>query len=74
MQAFSLRPLVANWFIALVLPGEAGWNRSVPSLPEGVLILSVQDLHVTVAFLGSCGEAAALRAWRGGASMLSSTR
>jgi len=47
-----------------VLPGEAGWNRSVPGLPEGVLLPSAPDLHATVAFLGSCGEAAALRARR----------
>lgn len=52
-----------NWFVALpVDPGRwfAPLVRTAPSL---LRVFHPDDIHVTVAFLGSCGEAGARRAW-----------
>jgi 2'-5' RNA ligase len=53
-----------NWFLALPLPAGAGWQHSVATAPAGLRRFAPEDLHLTVAFLGACGEAAALQAWR----------
>jgi RNA 2',3'-cyclic 3'-phosphodiesterase len=56
MTAHRLPP--ANWFIALAVPTASWWHRISPP-PEGVRLLAPEDVHLTVAFLGSCGRAAA---------------
>jgi 2'-5' RNA ligase len=45
----------ANWFVALpVLAG--GWFESIGEAPKGVRLFDREDLHLTVAFLGSVAE------------------
>ena len=51
-------PAHANWFIGLPVPSE-GWFAQLPDLPPGSRPFSPGDLHITVAFLGAVGEAAA---------------
>lgn len=53
-----------NWFVALPLPDGAGWQQAAATAPEAVRRFDAADLHLTVAFLGPCGEQAALQAWR----------
>lgn len=53
----------ANWFIGVALPPDAGWIHAAHGLPEGMRRFHPLDLHITVAFLGPCGEAKAHRAW-----------
>ena len=55
---------MANWFIALPLPVAAHWALPVDGLPVPLRGLAAADLHLTLAFLGACGEANARRAWR----------
>ncbi len=54
-----------NWFLALPLPREAGWalKPSCAALPQGLRCLAAADLHLTLAFLGPCGQEQALAAW-----------
>jgi len=52
-----------NWFVGLRVPAEAGVSAKVQGPPEGVRLFAEADLHMTVAFLGASGEAAAQRAW-----------
>lgn len=53
-----------NWFIGLYCD-ETGWlQSSVQHLPPRVRAFQRSDLHVTLAFLGACSEAAALQAWK----------
>ena len=52
-----------NWFVGLRVPSEAGVTAKVQAPPEGVRLFAEADLHMTVAFLGAAGEAAAQRAW-----------
>ena len=52
-----------NWFVGLRVPPEAGVTAKVKGPPEGVRLFAEADLHMTVAFLGASGEAAAQRAW-----------
>lgn len=54
----------ANWFLALPLPPQAGWHRAAADAPAALRRFDPLDLHITLAFLGPCGEAAALAAWR----------
>ncbi|MCB9550640.1 MAG: 2'-5' RNA ligase family protein [Myxococcales bacterium] len=53
----------ANWFIGLPVAGDcvAALRAAGPGAP--VRWVPAGDLHVTVAFLGAVGEAAARRAW-----------
>lgn len=52
----------ANWFIGLPVTGT--WlKRVVQEAPADLRRFAEADLHLTVAFLGSCGEDAARRAW-----------
>ena len=48
-----------NWFVGLRVPPEAGVTAKVKGPPEGVRLFAEADLHMTVAFLGAAGEAAA---------------
>lgn len=50
-----------NWFIAF--PLDAGFMLSLPALPPGFLRYAPEDVHLTLAFLGACGEVGAERAW-----------
>jgi 2'-5' RNA ligase len=51
-----------NWFIALpVAPGP--WLAALGEPPPGAALLHPDDLHVTIAFLGSVGPLLAERAW-----------
>jgi len=52
-----------NWFVGLRVPPAAGVAEGVTDLPAGVRRFAAEDLHLTVAFLGSVGEEAARRAW-----------
>ena len=52
----------ASWFVGLPVAG-AWMEGRVPAPPEGIRRFHPEDLHLTVAFLGSCGEARAMRAW-----------
>jgi len=54
----------ANWFIALVVPEQAGWIQAAIGLPSGVRCFHPGDLHITVAFLGPVGEEQARAAWQ----------
>jgi 2'-5' RNA ligase len=58
MLALSMpRP---NWFFALPLNGDFVLN--LPPPPVGFRCYQPEDIHLTLAFLGGCGETAALRA------------
>lgn len=50
-----------NWFVAF--PFEGTFAANLPAPPPRFRLLAPEDLHVTVAFLGACGEAAALRGY-----------
>lgn len=50
-----------RWFIAL--PVDAPLLAHVPPPPEGVRPVDADDLHVTLAYLGHCGETAAFEAF-----------
>jgi len=55
---------MSNWFVALpVVAGDWFSNLSPP--PAGTRLLAAEDLHLTVAFLGSVGEARARAAFDG---------
>jgi 2'-5' RNA ligase len=47
-----------NWFVALAVPTDGWWQR-VRRPPDGVRLFSPADVHITVAFLGPCGQQAA---------------
>jgi 2'-5' RNA ligase len=53
----------ANWFLALKVPADDWFAERVPAPPAGLRRFAPQDLHLTLAFLGACGEARARRAW-----------
>lgn len=55
-------PAPANWFVALAVPTASWWHRVTPP-PEGVRLFAPEDVHLTVAFLGPCGENAAQHAF-----------
>ncbi len=52
-----------NWFVGLRVPPAAGVAGAVTDPPAGVRRFAAEDLHLTVAFLGTVGEEAAMRAW-----------
>ena len=49
-----------NWFLAF--PMEGSFVRALPELPRGFRRFHEDDVHLTLAFLGGCGEAGAERA------------
>jgi 2'-5' RNA ligase len=49
-----------NWFFAFPLDGA--FVLTLPPLPPSFRLFAPSDVHLTLAFLGGCGEAAALRA------------
>jgi len=53
-----------NWFVALVVPEQAGLHHLTAGLPAGLRRFQAADLHLTLAFLGACGAERALRAWQ----------
>jgi 2'-5' RNA ligase len=50
----------ANWFFAFPLPGA--FVLELPPLPRYFRRFHPEDVHLTLAFLGGCGDAAAERA------------
>jgi 2'-5' RNA ligase len=53
-----------NWFIALPVPAEPWFRERVAAQPPpSVRLFHPDDLHLTIAFLGSVEESAARRAW-----------
>ena len=54
----------ANWFLALVVPEQAGLSQLLRDLPPGQRPFQAVDLHITVAFLGACDRTQAWQAWR----------
>lgn len=52
----------ANWFIGFPVDATA-WLAALEPVPFGARRFSPEDVHVTLAFLGPVGEAAARRAW-----------
>jgi 2'-5' RNA ligase len=57
-------PAAANWFLALRVPAGETWEPLLKDLPEGIQRFAADDRHLTLAFLGACGEERALAAWR----------
>ncbi len=53
-----------NWFLALVVPEEPALSQLLVDLPDSVRPFAAADLHITVAFLGPCGQERALLAWQ----------
>lgn len=49
-----------NWFLAFPLDGS--FVRGLPELPPGLRGYQAEDVHMTLAFLGGCGEAGAMAA------------
>jgi 2'-5' RNA ligase len=50
-----------NWFLAFPLDGR--FVLDLPELPPSFRRYHPQDVHLTLSFLGGCGEEAALRAF-----------
>ncbi len=50
--------MAGNWFVALAVPGEP-WFSRVAEPPDSVRLFHPDDLHITVAFLGACGQQSA---------------
>jgi len=48
-----------NWFFAF--PIDGAFVASLPDVPTGIRRFPPEDVHLTVAFLGGCGEAGAER-------------
>ncbi len=53
---------MANWFVGIPIEA-AGWFENVGPVPPGMRRFAPGDLHLTLAFLGSVGEAAARAAF-----------
>jgi 2'-5' RNA ligase len=49
-----------NWFLAF--PVDGSFTLALPEVPAGLRRYHPQDVHLTLAFLGGCGEAGAERA------------
>jgi len=51
-----------NWFLAF--PVEAGFLAGSPPPPPGFRLFPAEDVHLTLVFLGGCGEEVAQRAFQ----------
>jgi 2'-5' RNA ligase len=60
----SAAPSAANWFLALVVPPQPGWEALMDDLPADLRRFAPEDRHLTVAFLGPCGADRANAAWQ----------
>ncbi|MEM6788313.1 MAG: TetR family transcriptional regulator [Myxococcota bacterium] len=56
-------PAHANWFVGLAVPAGTWFAAAMTSAPAHVRRFHPDDLHLTLAFLGRCGEARARSAW-----------
>lgn len=56
-------PSNANWFLAARLSNVEWFDARVGPAPPGFRRFVPEDLHLTLAFLGPCGEPAARAAW-----------
>jgi 2'-5' RNA ligase len=65
----SPSPPRPNWFIGLPLPTAAGWEMGAQPIPAVLRLLAPEDLHITLAFLGACGEERARQAWQAAAAL-----
>lgn len=52
-----------NWFIGLVVHADGWFPERLGEVPPEHRLFSSEDLHLTVAFLGACGEKGARAAW-----------
>jgi 2'-5' RNA ligase len=57
----------ANWFIGITVPA-GDWFAAVPDPPRNFRRFHADDLHLTVAFLGTVEQAAGRAAWEHAAS------
>lgn len=53
----------ANWFVGIPVTGAWMTPERVPAPPPGTRLFHPEDLHLTIAFLGACGEERARRGW-----------
>jgi len=56
--------LAPNWFVGIPVPASGWFERGVPEPPEGFRRFHPDDLHMTVAFLGSVSAAEAREGWQ----------
>ena len=52
-----------NWFVGMPVATQSWFAPLVADAPARVRVFSPDDVHLTVAFLGPCGEARARAAW-----------
>jgi 2'-5' RNA ligase len=52
-----------NWFVGIPIPSEGWFDKLVPLPPGGLRRFHPDDLHLTVAFLGSVEEVQARAGW-----------
>jgi len=52
-----------NWFVGLPVDGRGWLAKLLSTAPAGLRLFHPADLHLTVAFLGPCGQHAAERAF-----------
>jgi 2'-5' RNA ligase len=60
-----------NWFVALPVTTGPWFESLLSDLPHGCRAFHPSDVHMTVAFLGGCGEQLAERGWQSIAEQLS---
>lgn len=53
----------ANWFIAIPIDTR-DWHARLPPPPSGTRLFAPEDVHLTIAFLGTVSDAGAEAAWR----------
>ena len=63
-EQFKRQTMAPAWFIGVPVGCEDGCGAIQVTVPEGIRRFHKEDLHFTVAFLGSCGEEKAMAAWK----------